>query len=125
MYEITRTEMRKDDKENDIWWINYEKKQTKIEAEHDIYRVKFMEMLVKKIPNSKHIRGIGGIYRYITIPFLKIFRKKICGVYRQWNYDWSLGINLYDKRYYKIIKKILQNFDDINGSNSTIFKEYE
>ena len=123
--EFTRSGIIEGDKKHAIWWANYEKEQAKIELEHDKHRLKLMEMLVKNITNSKHKLGISGIYRYITVPYLKIFRKNICDVYCQWNHDWSFGINLYNKRYYEIIKKVLENYDNANHSNSAIFREYE
>lgn len=100
-------------------------------TEHSNLRLKFMDMLVKSIPDSEHKEGIAGIYIHLTIPSFKrfkgIFRKEVCTLHLQWDYDHSLGINLYEKNYHKIIKKVLIEYDKIHssGTGSTIFREYE
>ena len=83
----------------------------------------FSQMIIKNIPKAKSYKILGNTM--VTAPLFLTFRKDICLVYRQWLDNKSLGIILYDKKHYEIIKKLIQNFDTINGTESCLFKQYE
>lgn len=125
MYDISRSEIKKKSIGSCKSYAEFEKEIKIIEKKHDLHRVKFMKMLVQNIPGSKQRLEFSGVFRTLKIPYLRIFRREICAVYLQFPRDWSLGVTIYDGKYYPMIKKTLQDYDKKNKSNSSIFREYE
>jgi hypothetical protein len=90
---------------------------------HEHYRKTFIKQLLKEFPN---LRTCSDISTYISTikerSIFSYFNNPVVSVYLQWEYDNSLGVHVYNEKYFLPVKKILESLG--NGDN-TIWIEYD